>query len=272
MEYQKIEVPCKRKTWEWFKIIPLGDIHEGNAGCAVDKLKHYVSMIKDSENTFWIGIGDYIDAINYSDPRFDIKTVASKYVGKGDIDKLVQMQIDTIAEIFDPIKDKCLGLHRGNHEEAIRRHYHYDVLYELWKKLKVKQLEDVAITRLAFKNKRANWTSAFDIFSTHGFGGGRKMGGKINKLEDIMLSFESDIYLMGHLHTKSIINKNIPYVDKGGNLMAKKKVGAITGSFLKGYVLGASSYVEKALYPASDMGTVEISVNPMSHDIQIKLI
>jgi len=117
MQYLKHVIGYNSKT-EWFNIIPLGDIHLGHAGCDFRYLKDMLKWIEEKSNTFWIGMGDYIDAINYSDPRFDPKTVMAKYLVQGDIDKIIQMQIEDIVDLFEPIKGKCLGLLRGNHEEC----------------------------------------------------------------------------------------------------------------------------------------------------------
>ncbi len=272
MEYNRIEIPCKYSRIENFTVVPIGDIHEGNIGCCEKTLQEEVEWVQKHNNVFWIGMGDYIEAINYSDPRFDIKSVSRKYRDTGNIDMMVQLQIENISKIFEPIKDKCLGLHRGNHEETIRKFYHYDVIYELWKRLKVRPLYDVAITRLQFTAKeKSTWTNSFDIFSTHGNVGGRKSGGKVNRLEDLMAGFESDVYLMGHAHIKAVTTTNRLYIDQAGNLKSKKKIGAITGSFLRGYNLQETSYVEKGTYPASDLGTIKILINPRKDEMNVNL-
>lgn len=272
MEYQRVTIPCKHTRTELFTIVPIGDIHEGNIGCCEKTLLEQIDWIKNNKNVFWIGMGDFAEAINYSDPRFDIKSVSRKYRGElGDIDMMVQLQVDTICKLFEPIKDKCLGLHRGNHEECIRRYFHYDILYELWKKLKVKLLYDVAITRLQFTAKNSRWTNSFDIFSTHGCIAGRKSGGKVNRLEDLMAGFEADIYLSGHAHVKTVTTTNRLYIDQAGNLKSKRKIGAYTGSFLRGYNINQTSYIEKGNFPASDIGVVKIIINPRKNDMNIHI-
>ena len=122
MEVIEITIPYKHK--DIFRIFPLGDIHAGSIHCNEKMIKEEVSLIKRTPMSFWIGMGDYIDAINYTDPRFDPKTVAKKYLIEGDIDKMIQMQINDIVDLLHPIKHKCIGLLRGNHEETIRKYYH----------------------------------------------------------------------------------------------------------------------------------------------------
>ncbi|GIV81705.1 MAG: hypothetical protein KatS3mg051_1059 [Anaerolineae bacterium] len=53
-----------------FRIIPLGDIHVGARGSDTAAFRHVVEDIASDERAYWIGMGDYLDAINRSDPRF----------------------------------------------------------------------------------------------------------------------------------------------------------------------------------------------------------
>jgi len=278
MQYNMKEIPCAKSMVEEFYIVPIGDTHLGNAGCAIEELKETIEWIRARKNAYWIGMGDYIEAINYSDPRFDIRSVAKNY--KGDIDMVIQKQTDDIIELFEPIKDKSLGILRGNHEETVRRFYHHDVCYDIWKKLKAPLLEDVGYIRLCFKYKNRKTTNGsyntdttftYNILATHGNVGGRKGGAKINRLEDMVAFIEADIYLMAHSHIKAMETKNLLYYDLAGNLKAKKKLLAVTGSFLRGYQAGASSYVEKMNLPPTDIGVIKITINPRKRDIRAEL-
>lgn len=256
---------------EEFYLIPIGDIHEGNIGSCERTLEERIDWIEKTPNVFWIGMGDYIEAINYTDERFDIKSVARKYRDTGNIDIMVQLQIDCIAKKFDRIKHKCLGLHRGNHEEKLRGLHQYDVIYELWRRLKVRQLYDTAITRLRFVTKGNRWSVSFDIFSCHGNVGGRKSGAKANRLEDLMAGFEADVYLMGHAHTKTVATTNRLYIDQAGNVKSKRKIGAVTGSFLRAYNLHETSYIEKATFPPGDIGAIKIIINPRRGTTEVQV-
>jgi len=278
MQYTMVEIPCTKSRVEEFYIVPIGDTHLGNIGCAIDELKETIEWIRVRKNAYWVGMGDYIEAINYSDPRFDIRSVEKKY--RGDVDMVIQKQTEDIIELFEPIKKKSLGILRGNHEEAVRRHYHHDVCYDMWKKLRAPLLEDVAYIRLCFKWKygkvkkgdyNKDTTFTYNMLATHGNVGGRKGGAKINRLEDMVAYAEADIYLMAHSHIKAMETKNLLYYDNTGNLRAKKKLLAVTGSFLRGYQEGASSYVERMNLPPTDIGAIKITINPRKRDIRAEL-
>jgi len=276
MKVNKIDIKCKElKSNSWFYVIPIGDIHIGNIGFDEQKLRRLVKWISEKENVFWIGMGDYCECITLSDKRFDIKSIDPQFRDK--LDNLVPSQVALLAEILAPIKDKCIGLHEGNHDRKVRLKWQYDVVYELWRALgckeSIKILQDSAITRLRFirlvntNSKTPSYT--FDIFSTHGNVGGRKGGAKINRLEDCIGFFDADIYLIAHSHIKATESKCVVYADQNMNLQHKKKVLAVTGCFLNGYVQDGSSYVEQMMLPPTATGVVKIMLNPRKHDIHI---
>jgi hypothetical protein len=267
MERLWIKIPYESRS-DKYNIIPLGDIHLGNKGCDKQRLRDMISWIKDAPNCYWIGMGDYIDCINYTDKRFDPSTIDNKYLNN--LSNCVPMQTEDIIHFFEPIKDKCLGLHRGNHEEKIRLTYHYDVMYEIGKTLDIPLLEDSALIRLSFMRKGGGH-EAFDIFSIHGRVGGRKGGNKINWLEDCISYINADIYLMAHSHIKEAEIKTQLYGDQKVHIRQKKKVLGVTGSFLRGYTEESSSYTEKWMLPPTDIGVIKLTLIPNRRDIHVSL-
>ncbi len=268
MKTEWVKIPYKSRLDE-FSIVPLGDSHIGNKGCERQKLRDMVQWIKDKPNCYWIGMGDYVDCINYTDKRFDPTTIETKYLQ--DLSNCVPMQVYDAVQILEPIKDKCLGMHRGNHEEKIRLNYHFDVMREFEKELGVKLLEDSALIRLTFAREGSNEKNAFDIFSMHGRVGGRKGGNKINWLEDLIGYVNADIYLIAHAHIKASEIKTQLYGDNKVHIRQRKKVLGVTGSFMRGYTEDTSSYVEKWMLPPTDVGVIKLVIIPNRGDIHVSL-
>jgi len=254
---------------DWFHIIPLGDFHIGNIGFDIDKLKKTVKYIEDHDNIYWLGMGDYLDCITYMDKRFDPSTIEKKYLSC--LDGVVQYQLTDLLDILHPIMPRCLGMHRGNHEEKIRKNHMYDIMYEIWREYQVNLLQDSAFTNISFRSscESNNNTFAVTIFSAHGNVSGRKDGGKINRLTDLIGMFEADVYLLAHSHVKLTTTKDILRLNQRGHIVPSKKTMAYTGCFLNGYMEGCSSYVEKGMYPPSTTGVVKVSINPSRRDIHI---
>lgn len=173
--------------------------------------------------------------------------------------------VDLIS-LFDTIKDKCIGLHRGNHEECLRLKYHYDVLKEFkdhWPEVSL--LEDTAFTRLTFKRSvNIGHTDKFMLWTSHSNAGGRKSGGKINRIEDCMAMFDADIYVVGHGHRKILTSLTaLSASDKGElHLVARRRVGGMTGAYFKTYIDGYSTYGEKGMFSPFDLGAIKLTIDP----------
>ena len=49
---------------------------------------------------------------------------------------------------------------------------------------------------------------AYSAYTTHGAGGGRKEGGKINRLADLASIVDTDIYIHSHTHTPAVMKQS----------------------------------------------------------------
>jgi hypothetical protein len=259
-----------------FDLIPLGDIHLGNAGCDKEHLKKIVDYIRITPRTLWCGMGDLVEAIQPGiDPRFDPYAIDPEYCIK-DLSSLISKQINDIKNLLLPIKDKCLFMLTGNHEDNVRIRYYRDVTLELCVALGVPYGGYDCFFRLIFSHRPKlvlGKSSTVVIYANHGFGGGRRSGGKINKLDDVCNAFDADIILLAHDHKKIVndsIKLGIQRTDKL-KLVQRKQVSCMTGSFLKSYVENAMCYAEKKGYHPNDLGVVKIMMKPWHDDIHCSL-
>ena len=81
--------------------------------------------------------------------------------------------------------------------------------------------------------------------------------------------FNADIYFLAHGHQKLTFSKIVLEVNQALKLVERKKVGGMTGSFLKAYNAGNTNYAEKGLYPPSSLGTIKVSFAPDRWDLHI---
>jgi len=255
---------CIKRTIELDKkddiifLRPLGDIHVGNRGCKLDKFQESINHIKRHDNTYTLGMGDYIDNVmayrgGSIDKRWDPENVSRDTL-------TTEEQIDKVVEMWDPIKEKTVGLHAGNHEWATINQRRF--IKDFCKPLNLPYMGRMAYTRLNFKYKGKTLRD-YILFTIHGGFTSAKAGGVINRLEDIAGSFDADVYLMGHTHdtlTRSMVRI---YYDKSTNGMIERKcIMANTGTFLSGYEKGIDGYVEINPRGAKRVGTITLSFNP----------
>lgn len=253
-----------------FNIIPVGDTHIGNIG--FDK-EHFIEIrdyIKNTPDTYWIGMGDYCENISYLDKRFDPRSIDKSYRIK-DLSNLALRQEKDLLKMLLPIKDKCLAVLSGNHEEKMRLQYQLDIGLDLARNLDAPYMGYNGFIKLRFLRKK-NESASYVIYTSHGHGASRKSGAKVNKLEDYASFIDADIIILAHEHKKIIAPPIIRLgLDRLGRLRQKKQLGIMSGSFLRGYVPEATSYVEKAGYHPSDLGVVKIMIKPDVKDIHCSL-
>ena len=253
-----------------FKLYPIGDTHIGCRNCCESRIRELVQTIGLDENSYWIGGGDLIDAINPSDVRFDMDTLPD-WMLEGDahttrerLNDIIRQQRDRVMKILGPIKHRCLGLIEGNHEYTIRKRYHRKIHDEICFKMDVPNLSDRAHIRLTFKRAQAGMTTQIAI--RHGYGGGRSDGAEPNKLGKFMDEIEADFYFTGHTHTAGIIRKPILYMPKSGVMpyeyCQKVRWAGNWGSCVKSAARGPSSYDSRACYPPRNLGGIVATIQP----------
>lgn len=255
----------------------IADIHWLSKACAEDEVRADIQEIADDPNAFFLGGGDYCDFIGYTDKRFDPDSVAP-WVSVKDLGKLGEVGMRQIRDLFWPIRHKCLGLLLGNHEKKYQLKKEQDHLHAwLCTELGVPNLEYSALfdavcvrnpkakgPRLLAKSPPTGFSRVgWRIFAHHGAGYAQTPGGKLNRLIQFMFSFDADIYFCGHVHDK--VGRREPSL--GGDpactrLRAHEKLGVISGSYLKTYAQGVTTYGEQRGYRPTALGAAWVRLIP----------
>jgi len=98
------------------------------------------------------------------------------------------------------------------------------------------------------------------IFAAHGHYSGLRTGGAINRIEDYANFVDADIYLMGHTHRISVQKEIFLTVDERGNVRECKRLFCLTGGFLRAYVTGTESYLERGVRWPLKPGTITVRI------------
>ena len=257
MEIYHKRINFKKKL----NIIPLGDIHLGSRACDEKKLDNLISWILTKEDTYVLGMGDYVDAILRTDlKRFSAR--CSKKEMMEDLDSVLNEQRDLVIKKFKKLAEagKLLGLLRGNHEEKISKYHQYDIMKDLCQTLNVPNLGYSCYYRLYLTRGRHGSTQVIDIYAHHGHGSSRRTGGSVNRFDDIMKGYEADIYLMGHDHKKWGKREIRLYLGRNNEIIHKPVIIGRTGTFLRTSVKGFTTYSEEAQYSPNDLGVLKITL------------
>ena len=265
-----------------FTIWNMADIHFGNRACALGRCKADIEQIRGDPFSFWVGGGDYAEYIGLTDKRFDPDCVADRLRVK-DMGRLGKVLIAGVGDLLEPIKGKCLGLVLGNHEKKYQQAKEQSDLHaSLCVKLDVPNLEYSALFDVVFVRRPSQKTpilrtkpptnrkgdpfgnsSAFRFFIHHGAGFAQTPAGKLKRLLDFMSTFKADVYMVGHVHDKTGKRR----VEVGGdtrckNLIEHERLGIISGSYLKTYAQGVTTYGEQRGYGAVPLGPSFVRICP----------
>jgi len=253
------------------KLYLFGDIHAGTIHCVEHEVERKVDEIKNSKNTYWLGMGDYAEFITPKDKRFDpsLKSTA-EWV---EPDNLGHSQTKRLTAILAPIKHKCIGLLYGNHENSIRIFNHENVQQNLCDALKVDNLGYSCFIRFHFQRENSTERHLITGAFTHGSSGAITEGAKLMALMRWMKSMDADLYGYAHLHDyleKSysrmvVVDKS----NKQGKIKSKVVSGVTTGSWFRTYTQGIqASYGEQKCYPPTEICCAMFTINPNTGTIQ----
>jgi len=247
-----------REISQPYVIYYLGDVHLGAANCNEHALKQAVKMIQEDANA-WIGMGDYIDAISYNDPRFNPLEIAERYEIR-DLNDLPRKQADEFLNIIEPIQNKCIGLISGNHENKYRKYNGFDVNSYLTSSLGVPDLHQKAWISINFRDEKRGRSTPIKIVVCHGTGGsGFREGYPINKVYDIFRWDIADVHVMGHLHQMQ--TDRCEYNDFSyGTIRRLISWFAINGCFLSKTEEGVDSYFEERPGKESAIGMLRQTI------------
>jgi predicted phosphodiesterase len=243
------------------------DVHVGAMNCNERGFKEFVKTILKDPDGYWIGLGDYIDCINFSDrKRFSPIEVLNEFKIT-DLKDLPRVQMKRFYEMIAPIQDKCLALVVGNHEEAYIKYNHFDIYDYLANDLM--RQKDLKIGYNGFLKLNFGTQTRYDVdfYLTHGAkGGGMTEGYPINYIHGIAKEKEADIYLSGHIHQLVLDVKDKLGTTSKCNLKNVRKVYAVCGTWLNKYQEGTSGYFESARGWQTTAGYVKINLNNLKHD------
>lgn len=259
-----------------FKLLPFADIHWGNRGCAKALVKKHAQEVKDDPYSLWWMVGDYCDWISPGDPRFDPEAIDGEEIAIQDFPRFAAKLIDGLMSIYRPIKDKCLAVGYGNHElkyfqinqqmtvhdnvckeleaPSIRYSGWFDLYFEykpgLTKPLIIKNPTPSQIQRPGQRRLR--------VFSYHGASSAATPGSKLTALARMVSHLNTDLAVMAHIHEQ--LSK--PFIRLGVDKYCKEikqapTIALVTGSYLRTYCEGFTSYSEIKFYPPTVLGVTK---------------
>ena len=242
--------------------IPFGDTHFGVEDFPEHKVKTNIKWAID-RGAIFLGMGDYLDFASCTQRAIMGNLRESTHQ---QLDDAVKWKVDELFEnVLKPTVGLWLGLLEGNHRWTFKNGTSSDQY--LCKLLGCDFLGTSTSIRVHPAGVPKQHPEADTIiFAHHGVGSSRKVGGHLNRVEDLLAWIDADIYLMGHTHAKIFAPTDFQYITPDGIHTHRTKLIARTGSWYKGYsshtplkltepaYKSRGNYVEQQLYSPSALG------------------
>ena len=176
------------------ELLVLADYHYADPHSDHDAIRKDIDYVNSRENAYCVLAGDLLDCALKS-------SLGDCYVNLSPMEELTAMM-----DLIQPIAHKVLAIVGGNHEARHYRTNGVDMTRLLARQLGIedKYSPDTALVFLRFgsdkDHARRHRPILYTIYLTHGSGGGRKEGGKIQRLADYCQICDADLYIAGHVH------------------------------------------------------------------------
>ena len=182
------------------EIIPVADYHWSDPNSDHARILEDIKYIAEHDNVFCVLNGDLMDC-----------AIASS-IGDTYSATLTPMdELRVCVEMFKPIARKILCVVPGNHEMRHYRTNGVDMTLLMCQQLGIEKRYSptTALLFIRFGENRDVGNHkrpvAYTMYVSHGNGGGRKEGGKIQRLVDLSTIVDADIYVCGHVHLPAML-------------------------------------------------------------------
>lgn len=209
MKTIKIDLPADLDEIELY---PLFDWHIGDSMSDAFLIEETLKRIKETTNAYCVLGGDLMD------------TAIASSIGDTYSAHLQPMeQLKLCVKLFEPIKDKILCILPGNHENRVYKSDGIDTTAMMAAQLGLsgKYSETTALLFIRFGHEMRRNSEGrkmvYTVYATHGSGGGRREGGKINRLADLAQIVDADVYLCGHTHLPAVFREGFYRVSKSNS-------------------------------------------------------
>jgi len=243
-------------------LVPIGDVHLGDHAFTKEserKLKGYIEWIRKTPNAVSIIMGDIFNTATRQSKTSPFDSIS------------LRDEIRNAIRLFEPIKDKIIGVIDGNHEARAEDYMGYSPLIHFCDVLGLRYLRYSGVFKINVgfikRNVYPGPTAriSYIIYAHHTTGGGTTKGGRLNrvvKLSDIIIN--ADIYLGAHNHDLIASPSERFVVDRrSGKVSRIRQVFVDCGSYLD----WNNSYAEKKMYPPLKIGSPKIRLDGMKRDI-----
>jgi hypothetical protein len=245
-----------------FRLYCIGDLHADRKSFQESRFKRWRKAIIDDPFGVALFLGDAFEGRTPGQKHFNIGTLRPPFVLN--MERYVDYCLDVAESLLRPITDagRPLFTIRGNHDS-----------YQQWsgfsgalaRRCGATYLDGAGMIRLTTGDRSPRggaYTTV--IYATHGWGGGRTPGPKVNNLMALQGVCDADVYCAAHVHDQ--MARVVPRVclpSKGElRLETRDRAFLRAGAFLEQAMANEGGYDQDHAYPPGDNGLVALEVTP----------
>jgi hypothetical protein len=218
MKVIKIDLPSELTQIE---LHTFADEHIGDEHSDIKRVLQRIEYVKNTPNAYCILNGDILDNATKT-------SIGDTYTQEFNPMEQLQKAVD----LFSPIKEKCICITHGNHENRTYRKEGINLSYLLAAQLGLldrytptSAVLFVRFGKLSRNSKETNGSGnvrkvCYTIYALHGSGGGRKEGAKAIRLADMTSIVDTDIYLHSHTHLGMVQRQAFHRIDTSNSAVA----------------------------------------------------
>ena len=253
-------IRCDLPYAETIEIHPMADLHIGDMNCDFKGVMERIEYIKNTENAYCVLDGDLMDT-----------AIATSICDTYGANLQPMEQLKHCIKLFEPIKDKILAVLPGNHENRVYKSDGLDLTELMCAQLGIpsKYSPTTALLFIRFGKGSGshNRPQLYTMYVTHGGGGGRKEGGKVNRLADLSAIVDADIYVHAHTHLPLIFKES--YFRVSG---ANSSVSLVDKLFVNtSAALNYGGYGDKQGFKPASKSAPVIYLNGTKHEMYARL-
>lgn len=227
-------------------IAHIGDIHAGIRDSDIGRASEAFEMVAERENTWLLGMGDYCE----------FRPPDHEFYSSEECTMRLDEQLTWLFENIGPCAANTIGLLIGNHEGKLSRKLTMNPIRR-W-------CDDNAVPFLGMMAKityEFPCGAEYSMIVHHGYGGGRKAGGKVNMLTDFISRHDVDSVVVGHVHQLfDWVETELEYPND--TVVHRYKYCGMSGTFLRTYTVGASGYAEAEMMEPVPLGFLMTHISP----------
>lgn len=211
MKVIKIDLPKELSSVE---LHTFADEHLGDEHSDLKRLLARIEYVKNTPNAYCILNGDIIDNATKTSIGDTYTQVFNP-----------MEQLTKATEIFEPIRDKILCITHGNHENRTYKNDGVNLSSLMARQLglsdKYTPTSAVLFLRFGTGSPHIHCRKiCYTVYVLHGSGGGRKEGGKVNRLADMASIIDTDIYIHSHTHLPMVMKQAFHRIDNKNSCVA----------------------------------------------------